>query len=467
MQFNSLLFVSAFIVFYTIYFLAAPKSANWRKWLIAVFNTIFYYSISGPGLFVLIGASVIDWFIAKTMANKKDSTKRLLLIGSLALSIGLILTFRHITDWFHLDEIAYWPMVVGVSFFAFRSIGYVFDVYNEMTEPVSNWLDYFVFIGFFPLILAGPIAAARDFLPQIEQPLQTEKIDTGKSYFLLSSGIIKKFILSQYLSVNFVDRVFENPHIFTGFENLIASIAQAWVVYLDFSGYTDMMLGMSLLLGIVLPDNFNFPYISGNITEYWRRWHMSLSKWLNEYLFFPMSFAFRKYGKTGTVLAVFITFLISGFWHGTGLQYIIWGGLHAIALAWDIINGNGRSKIKSKMQPAIYNGISVFLTFIFLSLSGIFFKAADTESAWIFLSRIFTHTDAHLFLNWLQTYPWIFAILLSITIWQFLAVNEYEKLQSRFQKLSPFALAIILTAIIFLAYQITGMESIPFIYLKY
>ncbi len=194
---------------------------------------------------------------------------------------------------------------------------------------------------------------------------------------------------------------------------------------------------------------------------------MSLSKWLNEYLFFPMSFAFRKYGKTGTVLAVFITFLISGFWHGTGLQYIIWGGFHAIALAWDIISSNGRSKIRSKVQPALYNGISVFLTFVFLSLSGIFFKAVDTESAWIFLSRIFTHTDAHLFLNWLQTYPWIFAILLSITIWQFLAVNEFENMLLRFQKLSPFALSLILTAIIFIAYQITGMESIPFIYLKY
>jgi alginate O-acetyltransferase complex protein AlgI len=380
----------------------------------------------------------------------------------------LILAFRHFTDWFHLSEIAYWPKVIGISFFVFRSMGYVLDVYREMLdEPEKSPLRYLSYLSFFPLILAGPISPARDFLPQLGQAFQRAAVPFQKAAFLIASGIVKKYILSNYLAANFVDRVFEGPQYFSGIENLMATIAQALVVYLDFSGYTDLMLGIALLLGFRLSENFNFPYISGNITEYWRRWHMSLSKWLNEYLFFPLSFAMRQWKRTGTVIAVFITFIISGFWHGTAFHYTFWGILHAIALGWDVVSSNLRAKIRTATPAPIYRSVSVILTFAFLALSGIYFKAPNMEYAQVMFTKIFSQNDLSLFGLWMSHYPYVLGIVVVVFLLQILLAPVYEKLVQGISEIPAPLTAIALALVIFVAYQVTGLDALPFIYLEF
>jgi D-alanyl-lipoteichoic acid acyltransferase DltB (MBOAT superfamily) len=247
----------------------------------------------------------------------------------------------------------------------------------------------------------------------------------------------------------------------------MATVGQALVIYLDFSGYTDLVLGMSLLLGFDIVENFNFPYTSKNITEYWRRWHMSLSRWLNEYLYFPLSFALRKYRKTGTVIAVFITFVISGFWHDTAFHYTFWGMLHGVALAWDIASANFRDFLKKYIPSPIYAFISVLLTFSFLALSGIFFKARTMEAGMEMIKHIFTKPEFHFFGDWFTHYPWIFSIIICVLLLQFVFQLVYEDTVNWFQKLPAAVLSIILVGTIFLVYQVSGMESLPFIYLDH
>jgi alginate O-acetyltransferase complex protein AlgI len=468
MAFNSSLFIGVFAVFYCLYVLLAGKPSR-RTALLFLFNTAFYYLLSGFGTGILLLLSVADFFLAKGIfSSQSDSKKRLFLWISILLNILLILTFRHFSQWFGFREIPFWPATIGVSFYVFRSLGYVLDVYHENIEtPEKNWVRYFTYLSFFPLMLQGPISPARDFLPELQKGFSTKDVPSGEAFFLLISGIIKKYALAAYITANFTDRVFGSPHLFTGMENLFAAIGQALVVFLDFSGYTDMTLGMALLLGFRLSENFNFPYASANITEYWRRWHMSLSKWLNEYLFFPLSFTLRGWKKWGTVLAVMVTFIISGFWHGTSLNYTFWGALHGLALSWDIASSGIRDKIKKHVPKWIYQPLSVALTFLFLALSGIFFRLEDMEIATGMLSHIFTDSDWSVFGNWLRDFGGVFAVMFSVLLWQWTAGKRYPNLQQIFIRAGWLFHAILLVLAIFIAYQISGMEPIPFIYQKF
>lgn len=468
MAFNSSLFILAFIGFYSIYTLLAKKPA-YRIGLILIFNALFYWLLSKWGILIITGIGISDFLIAKQIhATKSEKQRRLLLYTSLTINIGLLLTFRHFTQWFSLSDWTFWPMVAGISFYVFRTLGYVMDVYHENIEqPEDNPAAYLAYIGFFPLILQGPISPAREFLPELKSGFNSSAVQHGRAFFLLISGVIKKFCLANFLTANFTERVFDNPHLFTGMENLFAAIAQAMVVYLDFSGYTDLMLGIGLLLGFNLSENFNFPYTSANITEYWRRWHMSLSKWLNEYLFFPLSFSLRSLKMWGTVIAVFITFIISGFWHGTSLNYTFWGALHGIALVWDVISAKWRSTWKSKLPTPLYTGTSVLLTFAFLVFSGIFFRQENMTTATEMIIRIFTDRDWSIFGQWLNDFSWVFAVMINTIILHWLFPEFYEQMRNLFEKSGWIIQSFLLVTVIFIAWQISGMEPVPFIYQKF
>lgn len=468
MAFNSSHFIMVFLAFYCLYVALAGKSTL-RIGLLFAFNSFFYYGLSGTGLLILLMLSVVDFTLAKGINTaRSDGRKRLLLWISIVFNVWLILSFRHLAQWFGLGELPFWPATIGVSFYVFRSLGYVLDIYHENIETAeTNWVRYFTYLSFFPLILQGPISPARDFLPELHKGFNAKAVPSGQAYFFLISGIIKKYALAAFLTANFTERVFGNPHLFTGMENLFAAIGQALVVFLDFSGYTDLMLGMGLLLGFKLSDNFNFPYVAANITEYWRRWHMSLSKWLNEYLFFPLSFTLRGWKKWGTVLAVLITFIVSGFWHGTSVNYTFWGALHGIALSWDIASSGIRDKIKKGIPLWIYKPLSILLTFLFLALSGIYFRLENMETATGMVNHIFTDLDWSVFGNWMRDFGGVFSVMVGLLLWQWTGEKFYNKLQEAFIRSGWFLHAMLLVIAIFLAYQISGMEPIPFIYQKF
>lgn len=467
MAFNSASFFVFWFILYWFY-LGFTQKPSLRTWVLLLANIWFFTYLSGYAVFVLIGLALLDFYLAKGIFSaKSDSTKSQLLTVSIILNVGLILFFKHIYDWFGLGEAGIFHFI-GVSFYAFRSLGYVLDVYFENNdEPETNAIRYLAYASYFPLILSGPIAPSNEFLNQLRKPLVIAKSQLSKGSYLIALGVTKKFILGNYLAYNFVNRVFESWEFFTAMELFFASIIQTFYLYLDFSGYTDMVVGMSLLLGINILENFNFPFLSQNITEYWKRWHISLSKWFNQNLYFPLSYQFRSFKKWGTSLSVFIVFMISGFWHGTSVNYWFWGMLHALALVWDIFTSDWRIKLRKWTPKWMYKFASIVFTFAFLVFSGIYFKASSFEVANGIITKILRELDFSLIKDWINLYPWVLVITLFVAVIQFTLGGAYPKIERSIESMHWIILALIMVVIIFIAYQFEKSSPLPFYYLKY
>ena len=245
---------------------------------------------------------------------------------------------------------------VGISFYTFQSISYVIDVYRRRIRHTPNFFDFGFFVSFFPGLVAGPIIRANQFMPQLYKKFFLSRRQFGIAVFWILNGLMKKLILSDYLAVNFVDRVIENPHLFTSFENLAAIFVYSLQVYADFSGYTDIAIGVAMLMGFYMPKNFNAPYKATNPGDFWKRWHISLSTWLKDYLYIPLG-GNRK-GKFRTNINLMLTMLLGGLWHGASWNFVIWGGLNGIG----IVIYKGWRKIKNLKR------LGIILSFFLLSL---------------------------------------------------------------------------------------------------
>ena len=219
---------------------------------------------------------------------------------------------------------------VGISFFTFQAISYAMDVYRGHVAPVKNILDYGFFVSFFPQLVAGPITRAAEFIPQVYKEFSLTRAQFGLAVFWILNGLAKKMLIGDYIAVNFIDRVFTDPLRFTGFENLMALYAYSLQVYCDFSGYTDIAIGLALLLGFRFPQNFDSPYTAGSIQDFWQRWHMTLSRWLRDYLYIPLGG--NRYGTARTYRNLMITMLLGGLWHGASWTFVVWGAYHGVLL---------------------------------------------------------------------------------------------------------------------------------------
>lgn len=365
----------------------------------------FYYKTSGFFVLILIFAILLNFFCAKTINHSKTNRqKKTLLIIGLAINLLLLSYFKY--SYFVIDvinnifgtqlkvvdifaeignvitgktsfDISKIVLPVGISFFTFQNISYIVEVYREKVTPVSSILNYGFFVSFFPSLMSGPIIRANDFIPQIYKPYFLSKRQFGTAIFWIINGLIKKIILSDYLAVNFIDRVFENPTMFSGFENLMGLFGYSLQIYADFSGYTDIATGVAMLMGFYLPINFNSPYKAKNAGEFWKRWHISLSQWLQNYLYIPLggnrNSTFGSYciiitialiammlsgsiyvglGIVAVMVAVLLriklsknggqksitnlnmmnTMLLGGLWHGASWNFIIWGGLNGVGM---------------------------------------------------------------------------------------------------------------------------------------
>ncbi len=350
--FNSARFLVFFIAFYALY-IALRKRINWRLVYTLAFSLYFYYLSSGFYFFILLLSTVVDFVLGHFIYRaERRGKKRLFLLCSLALNLGLLGYFKYtnfLIDTFNITlgsqfQLQQIFLPVGISFFTFQTLSYSIDVYRgklvPLTEGVDGWpslwrnfLDFAFFVCFFPQLVAGPIVRAAEFIPQIRQRLTLNNEQLSQGILLIAGGLFKKAVISDYISVNFVDRVFENPTLYSGLENLLAVYGYALQIYCDFSGYSDMAIGLALLLGFQLPENFRTPYQSKSIQEFWRRWHISLSTWLRDYLY--ISLGGNRRGTFRTYVNLMITMLLGGLWHGASWVFILWGFLHGIGLAID------------------------------------------------------------------------------------------------------------------------------------
>ena len=282
--FNSSLFLGLFLVFYLVY-IFTKKHVHFRTVYVTLFSLFFYYKAGGNYFVLLILSSVLDYFFAgQIYKTQKPAARKFFLAMSMITNLGILFYFKYtnfLIDSFNAifqSNFALMDIIlpVGISFYTFQTMSYTIDVYRREIEPAKSFLDFAFFVCFFPQLVAGPIVRAKDFIPQIYKKLTLTKEETSLALFLIIGGLLKKAVISDYISLNFVDRVFEAPNSYTPFENLMAVYGYSLQIYCDFSGYSDMAIGLALLMGFTLPINFRTPYQSKNITEFWRRWHISL-----------------------------------------------------------------------------------------------------------------------------------------------------------------------------------------------
>jgi D-alanyl-lipoteichoic acid acyltransferase DltB (MBOAT superfamily) len=390
--FTEFTFLAVFGIFLLIYAALVQKN-TWRKIYIISFSLFFYYKSSGPflGLFVLMIVS--DYLFALAIEKQQGLKKKILLWLSLSYSLSFLLYFKYANFFIHninsifhtqfTDHNLFLP--IGISFYTFQSISYLMDVYRNEIKATKNVSDYAFYMTFFPHLVAGPIVRAKDFLPQIFTPQIINAALYKESLFRILIGLLKKLFIADYIG-KFVDIVHQSPANFSGAENLLAMYGYSFQIYFDFSGYSDIAIGIALMLGYRLKENFDNPYSSSNITVFWRKWHISLSSWLRDYIYIPLG-GNRK-GVFNTYLFLMITMLVGGFWHGADWRFIFWGFAHGFALAFHKAYSHYFPNNKNSYFSRFWGTI---ITFHFVAFCWIFFRAASFQSAFTSITQIFSN----------------------------------------------------------------------------
>lgn len=530
-----------FWIFFTVVygiFTVIHKNYKIKNLFLFLVSTFFYFKTSNLFFMLLLFSATNDFFVAKAIYNTEHKTKKkALLLYSVILNLGLLSFFKYayfFTDSynqiFHTDNhvfnyFSYWAnsftgtnnfdvnkiiMPVGISFYTFQILSYTIDIYRGKLKPLDSLFDFAFYASFFPQVLIGPIIKARDFIPQMQKPFTLNQYQFGLALFMILNGLIKKLVVGDYIASNFIDRVYANPLLFSGVENTLSVIAYSMQVYLDFSGYTDVATGIALLMGFHYKKNFDSPYKAKNTAEFWKRWHISLSSWLQEYLYIPLggnrkgtlgsyiiisllsifiallldatwilwiigsaalvlagisyfSPSIKKYINTN--INLMITMLLGGLWHGATLNFIIWGGLNGLGLVI--------SKFWRKISP--YEKIKawpvhwwkVFNTFMFITMTRIFFRAEDMNQANEVITKITTDVHWEILPAILTNFKEVFLLLAFAFVVHWLPDSVKWKYKKFFIK-SPVWLKItFVLATVILIYQTMDSEMKPFIYFQF
>ena len=475
--FSSGLFLFLFAGF-AFFYQFMRRAVMLRMIYVVLFSLYFYYKTSGLFLFLLVGMSVSDYVIGRFLcAARKQSLRKWLVALSLTIDIGVLCYFKYTNffigllndvsgrDWLDFQNIF---LPVGISFFTFQSISYIIDLYKRRIDPADQWIDYLFYLSFFPQLVAGPIVKARDFMPQIRQkPIVVTREMFGMGIFLIISGLFKKAIISDYISLNFVDRIFDNPLLYSGFENLMGVYGYALQIYCDFSGYSDMAIGIALLLGFRFPKNFDAPYKSATITEFWRRWHISLSTWLRDYLY--ISLGGNRKGRIRTYGNLLLTMLLGGLWHGAAVRFILWGGLHGAALAlhklWmALVPG---AKATGAQMHWWSRAAGMLLTFNIVCLGWLMFRAESMQTVSLMLHQIFENFNAAMIPQVVTGYAAVFALIAAGYILHLLP-SAVDAVAQRIVVHAPLVLQVLMAAaMIWCVMQIKSSDIQPFIYFQF
>ncbi len=456
-----------------------------RALYLSVFSLYFYYKSGGFFFALLIFSAILDYYLALKIYNSKNkSTRKSMLFISLFINLGLLAFFKYsqffidnvnlllhtnfkATNIFSIatnslfgtslpiDKII---LPVGISFFTFQTLSYTIDIYFGNLEPTEDIWDFAFFITFFPQLVAGPIVRASDFIPQIKKKYSLTQEDFGRAVFLILTGLFKKVVISDFISVNFVDRVFDNPLSYSGFENLMGIYGYAIQIYCDFSGYSDMAIGIALLLGFHLPVNFASPYLAFSITEFWKRWHISLSTWLKDYLYIPLGG--NRLGKVRTYFNLLLTMLIGGLWHGAAFKFIVWGGMHGGALA---VERGWKDKFSWKMPRFL----GWLITFHFIAACWILFRAADFEAIGHMFSQIAYHFNWQQIPAYLSSYYAVFLLILLGFAAHCIPMNFEKKVELSLGKLHISFLSVVTVIMIVIIFQFKSADIQPFIYFQF
>ena len=544
--FTQFFFWGFFLVVLAVYSIIHPHRAARNAFLFFA-SLFFYYKTSSFFFVLLLFSTLVDYSIGFMIhGSKTKAIKKTWLILSVTINLLVLCYFKYsffftesFNDFFgtnveYFNHFNYWvhsagdalgvevgkgfPIAklippVGVSFFTFQTISYSVDIYRGHIKPVKSLLDFGFYVSYFPQLVAGPIVRAANFIPQLYEPYKVSRREFGIAIFWILKGLIKKLVLADYIAVNFIDRVFANPELFTGFENVMSIYGYSLQVYADFSGYTDIAIGIALLMGFRLNTNFNSPYKARSVGEFWRRWHISLSTWLKDYLYVPLggnksatflTWAFYgflpvlatiifgihaiplivfcsvallliflyldyRFPKTRTELAMtanlLITMLLGGFWHGPSWMFIIWGALNGLALVvfkyWKRISPYQGS---NKWYVIAW---TVFITFTFISFTRIWFRSPDLHTANLFLDNIWNNFGFAYIPEVIDHYANVFYVMYAGLIIHWLPTTMKDQIQNLFLRL-PLVVKIVVSVVtVFFVYQAISSDLQPFIYFQF
>lgn len=403
--FSSGLFLYLFVGFFLGYWLLR-NTTRMRILYVVAFSLYFYYKSSGFYFVLLLLAATYDYLIGYSLYFTKSPRARKWLVAmSVVINLGMLGYFKYTNFLVDMTNELFGAgflefqnifLPVGISFFVFQSMSYTIDIYRGQLRPLDSWFDYLFYLSFFPQLVAGPIVRASNFIPQIRRKAVVTREMLGTALFLILTGLFKKAVISDYIALNFVDRIFDEPLLYSGFECLMGIYGYALQIYCDFSGYSDMAIGLALMMGFRFPKNFDAPYRSATITEFWRRWHISLSSWLRDYLY--ISLGGNRKGKGRTYLNLLLTMLLGGLWHGAAIRFILWGALHGVALAlhkmWlAVVPG---AKVLGKDMNPVMRLLGILFTFHLVCLGWLVFRADSMQTAGLMLHQIFAAFDPNL-----------------------------------------------------------------------
>ncbi|MCT4622889.1 MAG: MBOAT family protein, partial [Schleiferiaceae bacterium] len=513
------------------------KSNPVRNAYLFFVSLFFYYKTSGFYFIILLFSTLADFIIGKQIyRTKAENGRKLWLVASIVVNLSILVFFKYayffadfINDAFGVEITVYnyfawatnqvigtdfiWEKIalpVGISFFTFQTISYSVDIYRGHIKPVKSILDFGFYVSFFPQLVAGPIVRAADFIPQLYKKYSLTKEEFGMGLFWILNGLVKKMFLADYVAVNFVDRVFANPASYSGFESVMALFGYTLQVYADFSGYTDIAIGVALWMGFRLPVNFNSPYKATSVSDFWRRWHISLSSWLRDYLYIPMggnrggsffswfmmgiiiffvsllantwmvpigiagvvaavavatrlSYKFNNWISTNVNLM--LTMLWGGLWHGASWNFVVWGGLNGLGLVV--------YKLWKKVSPWAdrskwYNrAIGIFITLCFITFTRTWFRSNSWEGAKTMLYQIVNNFKPEIIPDVIVAFNKVFIVMLLGFLIHWIPSTIKEKYRKAFST-APVALQILVAlGSIFFVYQIVSSDLQPFIYFDF
>ena len=473
MVFSSSLFILYFLpAFLIIYFILPQKLKNY----FALIASIFFYAWGAPVfIFIVLGSITLDFYAVQWMNRSEGRKKNLLLAFSVALNVGLLLYFKYANFFIEnfnelINAMGFtsvgWVRIalpIGISFFTFQKLTYSVDVYRKVHEPLKKVTDYALYILMFPQLIAGPIVRYNEIADQLVDRKANENIDNRLTgFFRFVIGLSKKVLIANVLGEE-VDNIFGmQAQDMTAYTAWFGIIAYSFQIYYDFSGYSDMAIGIGRMIGFTFPENFNNPYISQNISEFWRRWHITLGRFMKDYLYIPLGG--NRVSQSRMFFNLWIVFLISGFWHGAAWAFVFWGAFHGFFLIADRL-------FLLKFYKAIGKVPSMIITYFIVLIGWVFFRAEDIGFAWQYIERMFTFsgggTDIYLDTKF-------FSIMAIATFFAFFGIIPgIEKWQQRIlaEKQKNYAIYLmVLFSVVFLIICIASITSSgfnPFIYFRF
>ncbi len=473
MLFPTVDFAVFFLVVLTANWFLMPHQKAWRVVMLAA-SFFFYGSWDYRFTALLAGSILINQGFAVAIHRSAGRRRRRLVAAAVIANLGILGFFKYYG--FLVSSVANTlrtigvqpalPLLqvvlpVGISFFTFQALSYVIDVYRGKVEPVPL-LDFGVYLSFFPQLVAGPIVRASEFLPQMKEPRDPRRLDTSRAFYLIVAGLAKKVVIADFLATQIVDGVFTTPSQFSSLEVLVGIYGYAVQIYCDFSAYSDIAIGVALLLGFSFPDNFNAPYTALSIGDFWRRWHMTLSRWLRDYLYIPLGGS--RGSRASTYRNLMITMLLGGLWHGAAWSFVLWGALHGSFLAYERWRDE-RRHARGVPDPPDTIGrriVSRLIVFHLVCLGWILFRAGSLTVAWEVLNRLVT--------GWGPAPAVTPAIVLAIVVGigsQYVSRGVVVRIQATFSRLTPVLQGVVL-ALALAAIDGLGQEGVAaFIYFQF